>query len=77
MVCYLYVLFLVIKRSPCSSETPKTGTKTEDTAAPSVLKSLLSNSKQQAATPTVKQGMDIVQPTQDKGALQTELPFKR
>ena len=70
MVCYLYGLFLEIKRPPCSSETPKTGTKTEDTAAPSVLKSLLSNSKQQTATPTVKQGMDIVQHTQDQEAVQ-------
>ena len=70
MVCYLYGLFLEIKRPPCSSEAPKTGRKTEVTAAPSVLKSLLQNSKQQTATPTVKQGMDIVQHTQDQEVVQ-------
>lgn len=83
MVGYLYGQFLsiLIKRSPCTSET-KTETKTEDIAAPSVLKSLLSSNKQQATTLAVKQEnnqkMDIVtQTTQDKGAVKTELPFKR
>lgn len=84
MLGYLYGQFLsiLIKRPPCTSETPKTETKTEDIAAPSVLKSLLSSNKQQATTPAVKQEnnqkMDIVtQTTQDKGAVKTELPFKR
>lgn len=84
MVGYLYGQFLsiLIKRPPCSSETPKTETKTEDIAAPSVLKSLLSSNKQQATTPAVKQEnnqkMDkVTQTTQDKGAVKTELPFKR
>lgn len=83
MVGYLYGQFLsiLIKRPPCTSET-KTETKTEDIAAPSALKSLLSSNKQQATTPAVKQEnnqkMDIVtQTTQDKGAVKTELPFKR
>lgn len=83
MVGYLYGQFLsiLIKRPPCTSET-KTETKTEDIAAPSVLKSLLSSNKQQATTRAVKQEnnqkMDIVtQTTQDKGAVKTELPFKR
>lgn len=66
-------MFLVIKRPPCSSETPRTGTKTEDTAAPSVLKSLLSNSKQQTATPTVKQEMD----TQDTGSCENRTSFQK
>lgn len=84
MVGYLYGQFLsiLIKRPPCTSETPKTETKTEDIAAPSVLKSLLLSNKQQATTPAFKQEknqqMDIVtQTTQDKGAVKTELPFKR
>lgn len=83
MVGYLYGQFLsiLIKRPPCTSETKKE-TKTEDIAAPSVLKSLLSSNKQQATTPAVKQEnnqkVDIVtQTTQDKGAVKTELPFKR
>lgn len=83
MVGYLYGQFLsiLIKRPPCTSEA-KTETKTEDIAAPSVLKSLLSSNKQQATTPAVKQEnnqkVDIVtQTTQDKGAVKTELPFKR
>lgn len=46
MVGYLYGQFLsiLIKRPPCTSET-KTETKTEDIAAPSVLKSLLSSNR--------------------------------